>query len=124
MNLVLHHGFLGFANIGEVVYFNGVKDHLTDKFSGLRVLVTQVAPAGDIETRGGQLGQQILQALQPGGTLDPDQAVHIIAHSMGGLDSRFPELVADYFLLPISRTLAPVTLNAQALVLPGTFGRN
>ena len=89
MNLVLHHGFLGFANIGEIVYFNGVKDHLTAKFSSLRVLVTQVAPAGDIETRGGQLGQQILQALQPGGTLDPNQAVHIIAHSMGGLDARF-----------------------------------
>jgi triacylglycerol lipase len=89
MNLVLHHGFLGFARVGEIVYFNGVKDHLTNKFPGLRILETRVAPLGGIEFRGGQLGQQILQALQPGGTLDPNEGVHIIAHSMGGLDSRF-----------------------------------
>jgi triacylglycerol lipase len=89
MNLVLHHGFFGFAHAGDVVYFNGVADHLTAKFPGLRILVTQVAPAGGIALRGGQLGQQILQALKPGGTLDPNEAVHIIAHSMGGLDARF-----------------------------------
>lgn len=89
MNLVLQHGFLGFANVGDVVYFNGVKDHLTAKFPGLRILVTQVSPTGGIELRGGQLGEQILQALEPGGTLDPNEPVHIIAHSMGGLDARF-----------------------------------
>ena len=89
MNLVLHHGIFGFAQVADVVYFNGVKDRLTATVPGLRVLVTQVAPAGGIALRGGQLGEQILQALQPGGILDPNEKVHIIAHSMGGLDARF-----------------------------------
>jgi triacylglycerol lipase len=89
MNLVLHHGFLGFAHVGDIVYFNRVKNHLTDKFPGLLILVTQVAPAGGIKVRGTELGEQILPALQPGGTLDPNEPVHIIAHSMGGLDARF-----------------------------------
>jgi triacylglycerol lipase len=100
MNLVLHHGFFGFAQVGDVVYFNGVKDRLTAKFSGLRILVTQVAPAGGIEVRGTQLREQILQGLQKG-TLDLNETVHIIAHSMGGLDARFllspdnPNNIAD-----------------------------
>lgn len=89
MNLVLNHGIFGFATLGDIVYFNGVKKHLTTRFPGLRVLVAQVPPDGTIEVRGTQLGQQIRQALQPGGTLDPNESVHIIAHSMGGLDARF-----------------------------------
>lgn len=89
MNLVLNHGIFGFATFHGIVYFNGVKDHLTAKFPGLRVLVTQVPPDGTIEVRGTELGNQILRAMRPGGTLDPDEPVHIIAHSMGGLDARF-----------------------------------
>jgi triacylglycerol lipase len=89
MNLVLHHGFFGFAHIGEIVYYNGVKDRLTAKFPDLRILTTQVAPAGGIAVRGGQLREQIVQALGPGGTFDSNEATHIIAHSMGGLDARF-----------------------------------
>src|SRR5436305_6281896 len=101
MNLLLCHGIFGFATRGGVVYFNGVKDHLAAKFPGLRILVTQVAPDGTIELRGTQIGQQILQAMQPGGDLDPDEAIHVIAHSMGGLDARFllspdnPDNMAD-----------------------------
>jgi triacylglycerol lipase len=89
MNLVLHHGAFGFAALGPVVYFNGVRDRLTARFPGLRVLVTQVAPDGTIRRRGTELGQQITEALAPGGVFDPGEPVHIIAHSMGGLDTRF-----------------------------------
>lgn len=101
MNLVLAHGFFGFATIHGVAYFNGVREHLAERFPGLRVLVTEVPPAGTIEVRGRALGRQILGALRPGGALDPDEPVHIIAHSMGGLDARFllspdnPENMAD-----------------------------
>ena len=101
MNLVLHHGFFGFAALGEVVYFNGVRDHLMGKFPDLRILVTEVAPDGKIKERGTQLGQQLREATRPGGFFGPDSPVHIIAHSMGGLDSRFllspdnPENMAD-----------------------------
>jgi triacylglycerol lipase len=89
MNLVLHHGIFGFAALGPVVYFNGVRDRLTARFLGLRVLVAQVAPDGTIRRRGTELGQQIAEALAPGGVFDAGEHVHIIAHSMGGLDARF-----------------------------------
>jgi triacylglycerol lipase len=39
--------------------------------------------------RAGQLGDQIAAGLAAGGSLDPKQKTHIIAHSMGGLDSRY-----------------------------------
>ena len=88
MNLVLHHGFFGFAHLGTIAYFNGVKDHLKVKFPGLRILVTQVDPVGSIEFRGTQLREQILQGLQTE-DLNSNEPVHIIGHSMGGLDARF-----------------------------------
>jgi triacylglycerol lipase len=89
MNLVLNHGIFGFATFHEISYFNGVREHLITKFPGVRILVAQVPPAGTIIVRGTELGRQILQALQPGGILDPSKSIHIIAHSMGGLDARF-----------------------------------
>src|SRR5438270_12315808 len=89
MNLVLHHGIFGFATLGPVVYFNGVRDRLTAKFPGLRIFAAQVAPDGTIERRGTELGQQIVEQMAAGGALDPGEPVHIIAHSMGGLDARF-----------------------------------
>lgn len=89
MNLVLNHGILGFATIHGIAYFNGVAEHLTAKFPGLRILSAQVPPTGTIEARGAALGDQILRAMLPGGALGPDEPVHIIAHSMGGLDARF-----------------------------------
>jgi triacylglycerol lipase len=101
MNLVLHHGFFGFANLGDLVYFNGVKAHLTARFPTLRILVTEVAPDGTIQVRGAQLGRQIRDAMSTGGIFDPSLPVHIIAHSMGGLDTRFllspdnPDNMAD-----------------------------
>lgn len=89
MNLVLSHGILGFATLHGIAYFNGVKEHLTAKFPGLRILAAQVPTAGTIEARGTALGDQILRALQPGGGLHPGEPIHVIAHSMGGLDARF-----------------------------------
>jgi triacylglycerol lipase len=89
MNLVLNHGIFGFATFHGIAYFNGVVDYLTSKFPNLRILVAQVPPTGTVEVRGTELGKQILQALQPGGLLDPNESIHIIAHSMGGLDARF-----------------------------------
>jgi triacylglycerol lipase len=89
MNLVLNHGVLGFATLHGIAYFNGVKDHLTAKFPGLRVLAARVPPTATIEARGAALGDQILQAMRPGGDLAPEEPVHLIAHSMGGLDARF-----------------------------------
>ncbi len=99
MNLVLAHGYLGFTKFLQIEYFNGVKQDLEKNFSA-KILITKVAPDEGVEKRGTQLRRQILVALgktlpaneeenRLAKTLDPSRKAHIIAHSMGGLDSRF-----------------------------------
>lgn len=90
MNLVLAHGFLGFKRRFGAHYFRGVAEHMRERFPSLdlKVLATEVNPLGKVAQRGRDLRQQILQAREQG-LLDPAQRIHIIAHSMGGLDARW-----------------------------------
>lgn len=91
MNIVLAHGILGFSRIGKVSYFNGIKEHLENRHDA-NVLVTKVDPTASIAVRGEQLRKQILDDLKQtteSPVLNPDDQTHIIAHSMGGLDSRY-----------------------------------
>lgn len=78
--VALAHGFFGFAEMAGIEYFKGVKHYLENEFPDLTVMVTEVAPNDFVEERAGQLWQQIEKA---------DEKVHIIGHSMGGLDARF-----------------------------------
>lgn len=98
MNLILAHGFLGFKKLAGLGYFNGVEKFLAENFNA-RVLSAQVDPDGSIAQRGEQLRRQILVALgkllpvskqehNAVGKFDPRLPTHILAHSMGGLDSR------------------------------------
>lgn len=87
MNIVLAHGILGFDKIGHIAYFNNVKEYFENKY-GVKVLTTEVSPTGSIEERAKQLREQILKALNTN-ALNSDAETHIIAHSMGGLDSRY-----------------------------------
>jgi triacylglycerol lipase len=84
--IVLAHGVLGFGqpfgNCQTINYFNGVKSFL--ELLGHSVLVTQVPPIGTIEARGKKLAQQLQQDFDKHG-----QLLHVIAHSMGGLDARY-----------------------------------
>jgi triacylglycerol lipase len=84
--IVLAHGVLGFGNpfgINESVgYFNGVETYLTRL--GHDVVAPQVASVGSIEARGKKLADGVRQAAH-----DFKRPVHIIAHSMGGLDARY-----------------------------------
>jgi triacylglycerol lipase len=81
--IVLAHGVLGFGNLGGlptfVNYFNGVAAHL--RRQGHTVFEPQVNPFGSIAQRGTQLASAISHIA----AADP---IHIIAHSMGGLDAR------------------------------------
>lgn len=90
MNLVLAHGFLGFQRRFGTQYFHGVADFLRREFAqhDLRVLEAEVSPLARIGLRARQLRDQVMAALADG-RLDPRQKVHIIAHSMGGLDARW-----------------------------------
>jgi triacylglycerol lipase len=86
MNIVLVHGILGFREKFGIEYFRGVREHFTEK--GHKVIVPILDPTRGIEYRGGQLRDQT-DAAFAGGSLDQKQKTHIIAHSMGGLDSRW-----------------------------------
>jgi triacylglycerol lipase len=92
MNVVLVHGILGFRERFGVEYFRGVAEHFRAK--DLTVLVPELDPTQGIEFRGNQLCNQINSAFS-NGSLHPQEKTHIIAHSMGGLDSR-------YVLSPVS----------------------
>jgi triacylglycerol lipase len=87
--IVLAHGLFGFRRIGLgpltlTWYFRGIPGIL--QAAGNRVLVTRVHPTAGVERRAKKLGEQILEAF-------PDEPVHLIGHSMGGLDAR--QLIAD-----------------------------
>jgi triacylglycerol lipase len=82
--IVLAPGLFGFHKIGLgpltlAKYFRGVPEFL--EAAGNRVLVSQVPPIAGIERRSRVLGRRIRAAF--GG-----EPVHLIGHSMGGLDAR------------------------------------
>jgi triacylglycerol lipase len=87
--IVLAHGLFGFTRIGVgrltlTAYFRGIPEIL--RTHGNRVLVTRVPSIAGVADRAGRLADQILRAF-------PAEPVHVIGHSMGGLDAR--RLLAD-----------------------------
>lgn len=79
--IVLAHGYLGFGTLGPLSYFNNVARILA-QMGAKQVYATDVSPKGSISERASQLAAQIRQHV-------PNGKVHVIAHSMGGLDARF-----------------------------------
>jgi triacylglycerol lipase len=82
--IILAHGLFGFSRIGFgpltlTSYFRGIPQVLRD--AGNRVLTTRVHPIASIDFRAQRLGFRI-------DTYFPDEPVHVIGHSMGGLDAR------------------------------------
>lgn len=79
--VVLAHGYLGFNNLGPAEYFHGVEAILRD-LGATTIVKTVVDPKGSLVDRARELAGQIDR--QAGAN-----KVHIIAHSMGGLDARY-----------------------------------
>ncbi|KAJ5807568.1 hypothetical protein N7447_011024 [Penicillium robsamsonii] len=85
--VVLAHGLLGFDELRlagpylpGVQYWRGIKEALTAR--GIEVITASVPPSGSIEVRAEQLARNIETEAR-------GKDVNIIAHSMGGLDSRY-----------------------------------
>ncbi len=86
--IILAHGLFGFGDLlpgvlsflPSIHYFNGVADHL--RSPSHVVLEPQVNPIGSIKERGNQLAEKILAQTKS------EDRIHILAHSMGGLDAR------------------------------------
>lgn len=83
--IVLVHGLFGVNHIrlGSMMlfqYFAGIPEFMSR--SGNRVLVPCLSPVGSVEERAQQL-KDFLDREVPG------DGVHILAHSMGGLDARY-----------------------------------
>jgi len=83
--IILAHGILGFGSFAglpmPVHYFNGVAAHLGRQ--GYNVIAPQVNPVGSVAHRGDQLAKAILEQNVKSNN------VHMITHSMGGLDARY-----------------------------------
>jgi triacylglycerol lipase len=87
--IVLAHGLFGFKRIGVgpltlTSYFRGIPEAM--EAAGNRVLLTRVPSIAGVDRRARRLGEQIDRAFG-------DIPVHVIGHSMGGLDAR--RLLAD-----------------------------
>lgn len=78
--IILAHGFLGFRRFLLWKHFDGVAKAL--RHAGYTVLQPLVHPTDSIQNRASQLDRAIRAAY------GPDEPVHIIGHSMGGLDAR------------------------------------
>ena len=79
--IVLAHGYWGFSRIGGASYFRDI-EQLLHNLGIAEVFATTVDPRGSLRERAGQLIAQISHQF-------PGRKVHVIAHSMGGLDARF-----------------------------------
>lgn len=82
--IVLVHGLFGvnhirFGGLTFFQYFAGIPELLAA--AGNRVLVPSLNPVGSVAERAQQLKEYIDREV-------PHDAVHIVAHSMGGLDAR------------------------------------
>lgn len=79
-------GFFGFGALGDIRYFAGVPSTLEtalgERGRGARVLEVQTHPTASLRRRAGR----VLEAIRA--HTSPEDHVHLVGHSTGGLDAR------------------------------------
>jgi triacylglycerol lipase len=100
--ILLVHGLFGFTRLGLgrwtlFSYFPGIPELLGA--AGNRVLVAGVSPTGGTAARAAQLKAFLDREC-------PHEPVHVLAHSLGGLDSRY--LIARLGMAPRVLTLTTI----------------
>ena len=106
--ILLAHGLLGFRKIGATPYFNGVQACFD---AGSIFMAPSVEPAGRIADRAAQLAVEITKI--PLDQVPTVGKIHIVAHSMGGLDARF--LISPQ---PAGLGLAPYIASLTTISTP------
>ncbi|KAH7332588.1 Alpha/Beta hydrolase protein [Rhizoctonia solani] len=114
--IVLCHGLLGFDTLyGIVNYWNEIPETL--RAAGADVYVAIVSPTSSVEARAEELMEQINKEY-------PGRSVHLIGHSMGGLDCRYlvKHLLhkANFSVLSVSTIATPHRGSPAADVVVGT----
>lgn len=108
-------GFFGFANLGDFRYFGHVRRFIQARFDGENqpcvVHEVQTRPTASLHHRAGLLADTILA------TAGPNDRIHIVGHSSGGLDARV--LLAPGTILG-DRDLAGITRRTASLVTVST----
>ena len=81
--VLLVHGFMGFNRVGELDYFFRVKEYL--RSHGEEVYNATIPPFQGVEERSQELAKIVDDLLYETWS----EKLHIIAHSQGGIDSRY-----------------------------------
>lgn len=81
--IILAHGWSGFDSLAGLPYFYRIERVLEN--NNFDVHITEVSAYNSIEVRGIQLADQVEEILAMTGA----RKVHLVGHSMGGLDSRY-----------------------------------
>ncbi|MEM9455517.1 MAG: triacylglycerol lipase [Myxococcota bacterium] len=83
--VLLVPGFLGFQRLGRLPYFVGVDEvlqrALAERGIDAQIETMQTLPTSSLRARARRLAERVAG-------LEPADAVHLVAHSTGGLDSR------------------------------------
>lgn len=81
--IVLVHGFAGFGEIQllrwRIRYFRGVAEAIAE--TGVTVHIVKLPPLASVEERASALADAVRSL--------PESRVHLVAHSMGGIDARY-----------------------------------
>jgi triacylglycerol lipase len=110
--VLLVPGFFGFGKLGDIAYFNGVREKLAQSFArlgiGAEIIELTTLPTASIRERAARVVEALAEVAVRGGP------IHIIGHSTGGLDARLA--LAPTASLPTRVTFDRPEERVQSLI--------